>query len=331
MATREAWNEFDDLCLHVLVLEDRACACSRATLKHLVEVWRLVHVLSLRGHLPTPGTAYGLYMAHYLNHVRAIYEAIFAAVSTKRLTVNFSENGTLTLAPSVPPRWGEMLDIAMAQGDVAAAEDVLFASLRAHVEDYVAVPLDRFAQWAESEGIAGAGEVETLLVASEARQQALEDIFDERVVRQAHLMKLDSRMGKKLSSSERKSFVRLRLASPRKDELCRRWNAILLRSLANGPWDERDSRLSAANADKPQPRQRHQEMQVLAALKKLNFNPTRLPTHRLGARNGPKAQCRKYLRELYGNAAWSDSVFRKAWERLRAGGEIAEGGPSKRL
>jgi hypothetical protein len=65
------------------------------------------------------------------------------------------------------------------------------------------------------------------------------------------------------------------------------------------------------------PRQRWQEMQVLAALQELGYDPKRLPVPSPGI-GGVKARCRDRLFNGREGSLWTLAVFDKAWARLRA-------------
>jgi hypothetical protein len=67
----------------------------------------------------------------------------------------------------------------------------------------------------------------------------------------------------------------------------------------------------------PGSRQRHQEREILRTLEVLGYDPQRLPPRRAG-KSGPKAEARAKLPDM------TPDIFKKAWERLREFGEIAE-------
>ncbi len=74
-------------------------------------------------------------------------------------------------------------------------------------------------------------------------------------------------------------------------------------------------------APKPLPRQRAQEMAILAALRNAGFDPLALPRPAPGKACPAKAGARAAL------PAMTDCVFDKAWQRLRNSREIGEGNP----
>jgi hypothetical protein len=77
-----------------------------------------------------------------------------------------------------------------------------------------------------------------------------------------------------------------------------------------------------ASADpKPKPRHRAQEEAILARIKEAGLNPMALPSVRKGT-PGPKAQIRTALmnHELFRG----ETIFDKAWDRLRGSGEVAD-------
>ena len=67
----------------------------------------------------------------------------------------------------------------------------------------------------------------------------------------------------------------------------------------------------------PGSRQRHQEREILRTLTDLGYDPQRLPRAPAG-KPGPKAEARAKLPDM------TPDIFKKAWERLREFGEIAE-------
>lgn len=69
-------------------------------------------------------------------------------------------------------------------------------------------------------------------------------------------------------------------------------------------------------ASKPLLRQRHQEKEILRVIRELGEDPKRLPKQKAGTA-GVKAAVRSRL-------SFSESVFKKAWERLREAGDIAD-------
>lgn len=74
-------------------------------------------------------------------------------------------------------------------------------------------------------------------------------------------------------------------------------------------------------APKPLPRQRAQEMAILAALRNAGFDPQALPRSAPGKACPAKARARAALPEM------TDRVFGKAWQRLRNSREIGGGRP----
>lgn len=71
---------------------------------------------------------------------------------------------------------------------------------------------------------------------------------------------------------------------------------------------------------RPVPMQRQQEQSILSELLGRGYTPGCLPKNAPG-RPGVKAQIRAALANRPG---WVGTVFDKAWERLRRGGEIAD-------
>lgn len=93
------------------------------------------------------------------------------------------------------------------------------------------------------------------------------------------------------------------------------------------PWSDAGSRaedtdvLSDASANRSQPtrpllQQRHQEQEILRVIRELGEDPKRLPKQKAGTA-GIKAAVK-------GRLSFSESVFKKAWERLRDAGDIAD-------
>lgn len=72
-----------------------------------------------------------------------------------------------------------------------------------------------------------------------------------------------------------------------------------------------------AAAGVPESRQRYQEREILRALQDLGYDPLRLPRRPAGTPTA-KAEVRTNLPNM------TPAVFKKAWERLREFGEIAE-------
>ena len=68
------------------------------------------------------------------------------------------------------------------------------------------------------------------------------------------------------------------------------------------------------NKKRPPPQQRFQETEILRVIRGLGFTPKALPKHKTGHKGTKSA--------VYSHLDWSDSVFKKAWERLRDAGEI---------
>ncbi len=77
----------------------------------------------------------------------------------------------------------------------------------------------------------------------------------------------------------------------------------------------------ALHSFKAEPVQRTQERIILEAIKQAGYNPKNLPP-RQGGRPWVKAEIREALK--YGQTRFTRSTFDKAWERLRASGELAE-------
>lgn len=78
-----------------------------------------------------------------------------------------------------------------------------------------------------------------------------------------------------------------------------------------------DTATTDAAPSRPPPQQRYQEQEILRVLAELGFSATALPRGRPGV-PGPKADTRAKL------PSFTRTVFDKAWERLRASGEIAD-------
>lgn len=74
---------------------------------------------------------------------------------------------------------------------------------------------------------------------------------------------------------------------------------------------------SAVAVPAPMPRQRYQEAEVLRVLRELGHDPAALPARPHG-KPGAKAEAWRLLAEK----KWSRGVFDKAWERLKALGEV---------
>ena len=80
------------------------------------------------------------------------------------------------------------------------------------------------------------------------------------------------------------------------------------------PVDPTDAISTAAS--KPLLQQRHQEKEILRVIRELGEDPKRLPKQKAGTA-GVKAAVKSRL-------SFSESVFKKAWERLREAGDIAD-------
>jgi len=75
---------------------------------------------------------------------------------------------------------------------------------------------------------------------------------------------------------------------------------------------------SSVGASRPLPQQRHQEQEVLRVIRELGYDPQQLPKQRAGTA-GVKAAVKSQLKQ-----SLTEAVFKKAWERLRAAGDIAD-------
>ena len=75
--------------------------------------------------------------------------------------------------------------------------------------------------------------------------------------------------------------------------------------------------ISSEEGERPLPQQRFQEEEILRVIRELNHEPQALPERPHGKR-GVKAETRDKLQ-------FTERVFNKAWERLRANGEIKGG------
>lgn len=70
--------------------------------------------------------------------------------------------------------------------------------------------------------------------------------------------------------------------------------------------------------DKPLPRQRWQEQEILRVIGELGHKANELPKPQAGRRGGVRAQVRKRLTD----PMWTEAVFKKAWNRLIVSEEI---------
>jgi hypothetical protein len=70
-------------------------------------------------------------------------------------------------------------------------------------------------------------------------------------------------------------------------------------------------------SQKPLPRQRHQEQEILRVISELGYDPQALPKWQAGKR-GVKAEVKSKLT----GREWQGTVFEKAWGRLLAGDGI---------
>lgn len=79
---------------------------------------------------------------------------------------------------------------------------------------------------------------------------------------------------------------------------------------------EKASGIDGKPTEKIKSRQKQQEERILDAINELGYDPGKLPARNQGA-SGVK-------KEVRGKVDFSDAVFKKAWERLRESGQIAE-------
>lgn len=78
-----------------------------------------------------------------------------------------------------------------------------------------------------------------------------------------------------------------------------------------------DQSTEVKKSTRPTNHQPHQEAEILRAIRELGYDPKSLPKRDTGKR-GAKATVREKLN-------FSESVFNKAWERLRSSGDIIGG------
>lgn len=76
-------------------------------------------------------------------------------------------------------------------------------------------------------------------------------------------------------------------------------------------------------ATRPVPRQRAQEAAILETLRRQGINPQAMPKLARG-KAGPKAQLRRELPKARPDLFQNDGMVTKAWERLRASGDVMD-------